>query len=215
MKSFVANARLQQFLLYTAVLTQMDAAVCDAVLETTGSQSILEELEQANLFIVSLDEARAWYRYHHLFREFLLARLTCRGGAEHRELNQRVARYYEAQAEWEVALGHHIAARDFDGACLMLTLIAPEYIDRGRTAVLQRSLADFRRSYSTTTPIFCSQTVWPGCVKVNWRLPSRVLKKHVFVLPRLKTTMALPCAYATGRRGAGSGQSCTGPGTSE
>jgi LuxR family maltose regulon positive regulatory protein len=39
------------------------------------SQLILEQLERANLFIVPLDDARRWYRYHHLFVDVLRGRL--------------------------------------------------------------------------------------------------------------------------------------------
>ncbi len=59
----------------TAILAQMNAQVCNRLLGIDDAQTQLEQLEQENLFVVSLDETRAWYRYHHLFREFLLARL--------------------------------------------------------------------------------------------------------------------------------------------
>lgn len=68
---------LQTFLLNTAILDRMCGPLCDALLRTptaTG-QATLEALEQANLFIVPLDNERRWYRYHHLFAELLRQRL--------------------------------------------------------------------------------------------------------------------------------------------
>jgi LuxR family maltose regulon positive regulatory protein len=42
---------VRHFLLHTAVLEQLCAPLCNAVLEQTGSQAMLEHLEAANLFV--------------------------------------------------------------------------------------------------------------------------------------------------------------------
>lgn len=62
---------MQSFLLYTSILERMSASICDSVLEIDGSARWLKELEENNLFVVALDEEGIWYRYHHLFRDFL------------------------------------------------------------------------------------------------------------------------------------------------
>jgi LuxR family transcriptional regulator, maltose regulon positive regulatory protein len=67
---------IQDFLLRTSILTRLNASCCDAVIDTQGSQEILEFLERANLFIIPLDQQRHWYRYHHLFAQALRSRLT-------------------------------------------------------------------------------------------------------------------------------------------
>jgi LuxR family maltose regulon positive regulatory protein len=41
----------------------------------TDSQSILTQLNRANLFLIPLDDKRCWYRYHHLFGDLLRKRL--------------------------------------------------------------------------------------------------------------------------------------------
>ncbi len=92
-------------------------------------------------FLVSLDEERAWYRYHHLFREFLLARLARELPAQRPALEVTAARYYAGQGELEAAFGHYLRGREFAAACRVLTALAPDYLERGRTAVLQRYLA--------------------------------------------------------------------------
>ena len=66
---------LQRFLRRTAVLDQMCAPLCDAVLEESGGQQRLRSLEALSLFVIPLDRRREWYRYHALFREFLLGEL--------------------------------------------------------------------------------------------------------------------------------------------
>src|SRR5580658_3264634 len=67
------------FLTRTAVLERMCGPLCDAVLEGCGSAGVLDDLGRSNLLLVPLDRRGQWYRYHHLFRDMLLAQLH-RGG---------------------------------------------------------------------------------------------------------------------------------------
>ncbi|MBZ0297069.1 MAG: LuxR family transcriptional regulator, partial [Anaerolineae bacterium] len=64
---------IQAFLLYTSILDRMCGPLCDAVLQDDAysGQQILEAIQQANLFLVPLDNERRWYRYHHLFGDLL------------------------------------------------------------------------------------------------------------------------------------------------
>jgi len=66
---------VQTFLLHTSILDHLTGSLCDAVAGRSDSQSILEMLEQAGLFIVPLDDERRWYRYHHLFADILYQHL--------------------------------------------------------------------------------------------------------------------------------------------
>ena len=56
----------------------MTAPLCDAVLGTSDAAGSLEDLARSNAFVVSLDDHREWYRYHHLFRDLLRAELKRR-----------------------------------------------------------------------------------------------------------------------------------------
>ena len=69
------STRHRVFLTRTAVLEQMCGSLCEAVLEEPGSAAILAELARSNLLLVPLDRRGHWYRYHHLFRDMLLAEL--------------------------------------------------------------------------------------------------------------------------------------------
>jgi LuxR family maltose regulon positive regulatory protein len=76
----------------TAVLERMCAPLCDAILDTRGSDRVLAELEDSNLLVVPLDRRREWYRYHQLFRELLPAELQRRQPELVAELHTRAAR---------------------------------------------------------------------------------------------------------------------------
>jgi LuxR family transcriptional regulator, maltose regulon positive regulatory protein len=138
---------IQQFLLYTAVLSQMDAQVCAALPGVSHSQATLDYLEQHNLFVVSLDEKRHWYRYHHLFRDFLLAKLRREQPQQARTLERAAGAYYEQSfrtiAELEASFLHYRQGEEMTAAARVLAAFAPEYIERGRVEVLQRYLGTF------------------------------------------------------------------------
>ncbi|MFN8456835.1 MAG: hypothetical protein U0401_19585 [Anaerolineae bacterium] len=80
-------AHIQTFLTQTSILDRLNGPLCEAVTGGNNSQTILEKLQQDNLFIIPLDDERRWYRYHHLFAEVLRARL----GPAHSEQVQGIA----------------------------------------------------------------------------------------------------------------------------
>jgi LuxR family maltose regulon positive regulatory protein len=78
-----------RFLMHTSVLDRMCGGLCDAVLQTRGSASILESLECSNRFVVPLDRRGEWYRYHHLFGQLLRNELKRSEPEAVAELNRR------------------------------------------------------------------------------------------------------------------------------
>lgn len=131
----------QEFLLRTSILQQMDSSACDAVANVQNAQSILEALEKQNLFVSSLDSQRRWYRYHYLFREFLLSRLQRVEIESMISLERSAGRHYEAQGELEAALSHYLNAQDFESAARVVSFFAADYVERGRVEVLHRYLS--------------------------------------------------------------------------
>ncbi|MEO8356659.1 MAG: LuxR C-terminal-related transcriptional regulator [Chloroflexota bacterium] len=83
---------IRNFLLQTAVLEKFNAALCNAVTGRSDSQNLLARLEQANLFLIPLDNERIWYRYHHLFAEYLRTGLT---KSEQQLLQEKASHWYE------------------------------------------------------------------------------------------------------------------------
>jgi LuxR family transcriptional regulator, maltose regulon positive regulatory protein len=126
------------FLTRTAVLDRMCGSLCDAILGTTASGRVLEQLESRNLLVVPLDRRREWYRYHHLFRELLQAELRRREPDLVQDLHVRAAAWYEANAMPEAAIEHAQAAGDNDRvARLVLELAQPAWAG-GRVVTVLR-----------------------------------------------------------------------------
>jgi len=113
---------LQEFLLKTSILEQSSGPLCDTILENreTGSQSILERLEAANLFIVPLDAERRWYRYHRLFSDLLRKRLRQTYPDLIPDLHRRASAWHEQQGLMAAAIEHALAAHDFDRAASLV-----------------------------------------------------------------------------------------------
>jgi len=107
------NVRL--FLLKTSILERMSGSLCNAVveLEETGpfnGQVILESLEQMNLFVISLDDEKRWYRYHHLFAEVLSRHLEKQFPHQLCDLHRRASQWYEQNGFIPEAIRHALAA---------------------------------------------------------------------------------------------------------
>ena len=119
------SPELQNFLLCTSILERMCGPLCDAVLETRAgtSESILAELERANLFVFPLDNERRWYRYHHLFGELLRQRLPHHLALSHTDtssLHQRASAWFENNALMIEAFQHAVHANDIDRAARLI-----------------------------------------------------------------------------------------------
>ncbi len=130
----------QEILLSTAILSHMDATACTAVAGTQDAQSFLEELEEQNLFLASLDHQRRWFRYHPLFREFLLRKLYDEHPQEAVALERKAGAYYEQHNEPEAAFRHYIKIPDETAAARVALAFAVDYAERGRSEALHRYL---------------------------------------------------------------------------
>jgi LuxR family maltose regulon positive regulatory protein len=111
---------VQTFLLRTSILKRLTGPLCDAVLEQTDSQAILELLEKANLFLVPLDDERCWYRYHHLFADLLRARLDQISPGLASQLHARAAAWLEQEGSTVEAVNHALAAGAHDHAARLV-----------------------------------------------------------------------------------------------
>jgi LuxR family transcriptional regulator, maltose regulon positive regulatory protein len=131
-------ARHRAFLTRTAVLERMCGSLCEAVLAEPGSAAVLADLAGTNLLLVPLDRRGAWYRYHHLFRDMLLAELERLEPGLMPVLRRRAASWCLANGRPEEALEYCIAAEDVDEVVrLVEKLVLPTY-RQARLTTLQR-----------------------------------------------------------------------------
>jgi len=132
------SRRQRAFLTRTAVLERMCGPLCDAVLGQAGSAAVLADLERSNLLLVPLDRRGEWYRYHHLFRDMLLAELHRLEPGLMPVLYRRAAQWHEDNGARGEALEYWMKAGDVGAtARLAAALTLPTFM-RGRAATVER-----------------------------------------------------------------------------
>ncbi|MFL5655368.1 MAG: LuxR C-terminal-related transcriptional regulator [Ktedonobacteraceae bacterium] len=122
---------LQEFLLQTSVLSRLTGSLCDAVTGRNDSELMLEQLERANLFLLPLDDAGQWYRYHALFAEAMQHEARRRLGEDYvRSLYDKASLWYEQHSLLAEAVEVALSARDFvRAAALIERIIEPHNIN--------------------------------------------------------------------------------------
>ena len=134
------SRRQRVFLTRTAVLERMSGPLCEAVLEQRGSAATLADLARSNMLLVPLDRRGEWYRYHHLFRDMLLAELERLEPGLIPVLRRRAAGWCVRNGLPEEALEYSMAAGDIDAAAgLVEKLVVPAH-RQGRVPTVQRWL---------------------------------------------------------------------------
>ena len=113
-------AEIQQLLLRTSLLDRVNGELADLLTGRPGSEGILLGLEDANAFVLSLDPARTWFRYHHLFAELLRLELRRRVPEELPVLHRLAAKWLLEHGEIVDAIRHTQAAGDWSDAARLL-----------------------------------------------------------------------------------------------
>ncbi|GLE51725.1 LuxR C-terminal-related transcriptional regulator [Mycobacterium montefiorense] len=119
-------AEVRSFLLRTSILGRLSGPLCDEMLQTSDSASVLEKVERENLFVVPLDMSRHWYRYHHLFGELLRAELRRTEPDLVADLHRRAAAWFESEGLIDEAVRHLVAGGDLARGA---DLIAADWVD--------------------------------------------------------------------------------------
>ncbi len=122
---------IRQFLLQTSILNKLNGGLCNAVTGRTDGRFLLEHLINANLFLIPLDDAGQWYRYHHLFADLLRERLQAYEKGETAVLHQRASQWYAQENMVSEAIQHALAAADYVLAVELLESHAMKLIMQG------------------------------------------------------------------------------------
>jgi LuxR family maltose regulon positive regulatory protein len=96
-----------------AVMGELTAELCDAVLERTDSATELAELERSNLFLSRLQRG-GWFRVHSLFADYARARLASSEPAAVTRIHRRAAEWLRARELPLESVEHAAAAGDHE-----------------------------------------------------------------------------------------------------
>ncbi len=127
---------VQAFLLRTSILERLCGSLCEAISGQPDGQSMLERVEQANLFLQPLDDDRHWYRYHHLFAELLRYRLQREQPELVPVLHRQASTWFEHHDLLPEAIRHAPAAADFQQAANLIEEVGISLTKRGELVTL-------------------------------------------------------------------------------
>lgn len=161
------SPEIHRFLLYTSILDQLSAPLCDAVLgvdegsKTSRSSSIiLEELEHSNLFIIPLDHEQRWYRYHPLFAELLRSFLQKNNPAQIPVLHNRASAWYEEQGMISDAIHHSFAVYDWERSVRLISANIFALLEQNELTSVARQLESLTDEKSNARPWLLVGRAW-------------------------------------------------------
>lgn len=118
------SVEIQQFLLKTSILERMNEEIVKSITNIVNGRQLLQQLEQENLFLISLDNRQEWYRYHHLFQDFLQIQLTIQFPELVKSLHYRAGHWFLQNDFVPEAIDHYIQGEYFAEALQLLELHA-------------------------------------------------------------------------------------------
>ncbi|HEX2197471.1 MAG TPA: hypothetical protein VHG88_02455 [Burkholderiales bacterium] len=190
-----SDARTQQFLLHTAYLPQMSAAMAAALTGVADAEQILSELYRSNYF-VSLRETM--YQYHPMLRDFLQARVEETLGKEQRRRLQRdAARELEAAGQAAESLGLYRDSHDWSDMAGVIERHAPALLSQGRGETVARWVEELPPEVQPKHPW---AVYWAACSRAHTApREARLVYEKAFELFRAANEakgMVLACSGA-------------------
>jgi LuxR family transcriptional regulator, maltose regulon positive regulatory protein len=135
--------QVRRLLLRTSILERVNGELTDLLTGDSGGERVLQDLEAANAFVVALDAARSWFRYHHLFADLLQLELRRTAPGEVTGLHQAAADWFAGHGFAVEAVRHAQAARDWGLAARLLADHWPGLYLDGQAATTHELLAGF------------------------------------------------------------------------
>jgi LuxR family transcriptional regulator, maltose regulon positive regulatory protein len=161
-------AEVRELLLRTSVLERVSGPLADFLTGGSGSERILQQLEDANAFVTSLDAGRSWFRYHQLFADLLQLELRRASPAAVGSLHRAAAQWFAEHGYVVEAVRHAQLARDWAGAA---RLLADHYVGlllEGRIAVVRELLGAFPSDAggdAELAVVFATARIWDGLLE--------------------------------------------------
>jgi len=147
---------LQRFLLQTSILDQMSGPLCAAVTGQADSSTLLQQMEQANLFLVALDRERQWFRYHRLFADLLQSRLRRQHSQVVPLLHRRASDWFQLHGHPGFAITHALAAGDSERAADLVAAAAESVLMRSEAFSLLRWIDALPDHVVSARPLLCA-----------------------------------------------------------
>jgi LuxR family maltose regulon positive regulatory protein len=127
------DAELRRFLVRVSIADRFTVPLGEDLSGRDDGAALLERAERMNLFLIPLDLERRWYRFHHLFADYLRTLLD---EAERRELHERAADWFEREGLTGEAIDHALAAGSTERAIGLVEQVARATYEAGELTTL-------------------------------------------------------------------------------
>jgi LuxR family maltose regulon positive regulatory protein len=194
---------VRRFLTATSILDPLCGDLCDAALEQTGSQAVLEGLERANLFLVPLDDRRRWYRYHHLFGDVLEAHLRHENPELVASLHLRASGWYDRSGDAVRAVRHALAAGEVDRAADLAEAALPGLQRDRQEAVIRGWIGEIPDGVVSARPVLAVGFVGALMSSNDFAGVEHRLRDVERQLPAIEARLAARSRSDTGADGGG------------
>jgi LuxR family transcriptional regulator, maltose regulon positive regulatory protein len=135
--------RVRQLLLRTSILERVSGELANLLTGDEGAERVLQDLEAANAFVTSLDEARSWFRYHQMFAALLRLELRRTAPGEVAGLHRSAAGWLAGHGYPAEAVRHAQAAQDWALAARLLAGHWPGLYLDGQAGAIHELVAAF------------------------------------------------------------------------
>jgi LuxR family maltose regulon positive regulatory protein len=173
---------VKRFLLTSSTLNEMEPDVCQRLLGIVNSGKLLQYLERQNLFTIHLGE-KPWYRYHHLFREFLQAKLLEENPEEYALLHHKAALLFEQEERWNEAITHFLAAKEYGAALRAIKIAGENFIKSGKWATVSKWVEALPKNMLISDPelmlLQAQSLIHIGQVDEGVRLLTKILVRNL------------------------------------
>ncbi|MFN2195335.1 MAG: LuxR C-terminal-related transcriptional regulator [Anaerolineales bacterium] len=166
---------VQDFLLQTSILDQLNGELCDAVTLRTDSRTLLEKLLSANLFLIPLDDEQRWYRYHHLFADLLRSQQQRTRPEQTRQLHRSASLWYRQAGFAREAIEHALAAQDYGLAVSLIETYAMPMITQGYARTVEAWVEAIPAEWHVHSPRASLAFGWNHLLRGNYARVPRYL----------------------------------------
>lgn len=149
--------KIQRFLLMTSILDRFSVSLAESLTDEhdvdCNVRDCMDYIESADLFLISLDNQREWYRYHRMFQDALRQRLpTVMSTAQIEEMHVRAADWLFINGLPDPAIHHALEANNLNLAVAYMEQGLCDVLNREDRLVLERWLRMLPEEFITQNP---------------------------------------------------------------
>ena len=178
-KRIVDNALKEQpietrnAILILSLFEEFTAELCEAVNADLNQEligrKVIDYLQNSSLFIIDLDYAGNWFRYHHLFRDIIRSILTdYYSDAEIKLFHRKAAEWFETQSDPYRAITHYLKAGEMQAAIELFEPIRKKLLSIGAWRQIEQIFYLFPESIVESTVTLYLAKNWILAIQANF-----------------------------------------------